>query len=86
MRDLYTSLNRMVENLILRIADQERRLHSLNQRVNGQNPLTFYDHSGHAVAATPRNDISLNALAFNNLTTAPVSSLHALSLRDKNNS
>ena len=33
LRDLYTQLNRMVENLILRIADQERRLNTITQKV-----------------------------------------------------
>ena len=33
LRDLYTQLNRMVENLILRIADQERRLNTMTQKV-----------------------------------------------------
>jgi len=68
----------MVENLILRIADQERRLNTITQKVGG----VKFDHFGNSV--TPRNDTSLNSLAFNNLTTAPVNSLaFNLNLRDK---
>lgn len=83
LRDLYTQLNRMMENLIIRIADHERRLNSLSRTVHQTNVV--YDHAGLA-ATTPRNDISLNALAFNNIPTAPVSTLHALSLKEKKSS
>ena len=62
----------MVENLILRIADHERRLNLITQKSAN---LT-YDHYGMPVM-TPKHDVSLNALAFNNLSTAPATALVA---------
>ena len=62
----------MVENLILRIADQERRITIISQKTN--NPV--FDHYGTPVM-TPKHDVSLNALAFNNLSTAPATAMVA---------
>ena len=42
-----------------------------------------FDSFGYSV--TPRNDKKVNALAFNNLTSTPVTSLHGLSLRERTN-
>ena len=76
LRDLYTQLNRMVENLILRIADQERRLNTMTQKVGNSTQL---DQFGNAM--TPRHLPSSNSLAFNNLSSMPVAnSLHSLTL------
>ena len=71
----------MIENLVLRIADQERRINAMNNLNNKNEERLSFDHLGYP--ATPRNPpIKPNSLAFNNLTSPPikVNSEHAMSI------
>ena len=69
LENLYEQLNRVVENLVKRIADQERRLNKISQ--SGIVMEHYGRPSNSSQEVTVRKKISPSALAFSNLTTSP---------------
>ena len=77
LANMYEQLNRVVQNLVQRISDQERRLNKITQ--SGIVMEHYGGPSNGTQVVTARNGgISPKALAFSNLTSSP----HVKSVRD----